>query len=494
MTNPLRSTLFLVAALMGFSIAALVAVVVASSQGIDRLSREEDREIREAIALIEGAYQLKVAYERQLVGLHGFVATGDDRLLAPWREGRRDFERVSAGLESRIREGEHRRLIDQLRDVEARHLAYGERLIALRRAGRAPEAQALVSTSGVALKAEAIALANALIALQRAQVAGLHDEVNRVEGQVRHQLWLWALVSVPITLLLAASIAWRVVVPLRSLAEASKAIARGDMHMRVTPLHHDEFGEVARAFNTMAEAVERSVVTLRESNEELVRVDRYKDDFLSMVTHELKTPLTAILGFARLLERGRHGPLSDEQRESMAKIVGNASRMRALVDDLLDQTAIRQGRLELALAPTPYRPLLDEAVAQVQALALQKRITLSVSAPDGLAPHLDGVRMAQVLANLLSNALKFTPEGGAVSLEAVREGDRLRTTVTDTGPGIAEADRSRLFQPFSKLSRATGGTGLGLSISRAIVEAHGGRMGAESTPGRGSAFWFTLPL
>lgn len=488
-----RSTLFLIALLMAVNVVAMLMVVVVSTRGIDRISLAEDREIRVAMALIEDVYQLKVAMERQVVGLRGFAATGQAELLQPWEEGVQDFQKVVAELESQPGNAESRRLLAEVKAIEMSHRQYGERLIAFKRAGRDREVQELLRRGGIALKFQAVATIDALIAAQRRQIDRIHQGVNNVEDQVRLQLYVGTLISLPIILLLAASIAWRVIGPLRDLAAASRAIAVGELHVRVNKRFDDEFGAVATAFNTMVEEVERTLKSLQRGNEELRLASQYKDDFLSMVTHEIKTPLTAISGFARMLERGRNGPLNDEQRQSVAKILSNTTRLLEMVNDLLDSTIIRQGKLELMIMPTPYATLVDEVVSQMQAIAHQKGIRLTVDAPANVVLGIDADRIAQVLVNFLSNALKFTPDGGTIQVRTVVAGDRVVTEVEDTGPGISPDEISRLFVPFVTLGHAASGTGLGLSISRAIIEAHGGAIGARSTPGSGSVFYFTLP-
>ncbi|MFP5501210.1 MAG: histidine kinase dimerization/phospho-acceptor domain-containing protein, partial [Candidatus Sericytochromatia bacterium] len=371
-----HSTMFSIAALMLFSTVALFALVYISTQGIDRMAREEEREMRVAMSLIEDGYRLKVAFAQQMVGLRGYLAAGDPALLRTWEQGKQDFAEAVAELDASLQQPEDRRLLEAVLAIETRHRAVGDALIALKREGREAEARTLFLEDSRPLNPEALQAIDALIEAQRRQVWRLHEQVQQAEQQVRTQLTLGALLSVPESLFLAAMLLLRVLLPLRELAAASRALTEGHYEVRVKHQRPDEFGEVAAAFNTMAGAVERSLTSLRESNEELKRVDRYKDDFLSVVTHELKTPLTAIVGFARMMERNRSGPpLTEPQRHSLGKILSNASRMLALVNDMLDSTTIRQGRLELQPAPTPYAPLVAEVVAQVQALAQQKHQT-----------------------------------------------------------------------------------------------------------------------
>ncbi|MNS81343.1 Non-motile and phage-resistance protein [compost metagenome] len=227
--------------------------------------------------------------------------------------------------------------------------------------------------------------------------------------------------------------------------------------------------------------------------------DRLKDEFLSILSHELRTPINAIMGFGSVLDDEIAGPLNPAQHTYTAKILSSADALLALIEDLLIVSRVQAGKFSVALQPTSFSGLVDDALASQSPAADKKAITLVNQVPAGL-PLLqaDPLRLTQVINNLLSNALKFTPPGGRVSVRADVTDGRLRCEVTDTGIGIAEADQPKLFQRFSQLdmssTRAASGAGLGLSIVKAIVEAHGGTVGVTSEPGAGAAFWFTLPL
>ncbi|HEY9855302.1 MAG TPA: HAMP domain-containing sensor histidine kinase, partial [Stenomitos sp.] len=231
---------------------------------------------------------------------------------------------------------------------------------------------------------------------------------------------------------------------------------------------------------------------------ELRQADKAKDEFLSVISHELRTPLNFIMGFTSILDDEVAGPMNAQQHEFLGKILGGVDRMLVLVNDLLDFAKIQAGKLTLAPDQTEIRPLVDDVLATMRPLADQKRITLSAQVAEPYVAYVDGRRILQVLTNLVGNAIKFTPEGGKIHIEARREGDRLCTEVTDTGIGIAPEDVPKLFTRFRQLdmsnTREAGGTGLGLSISKGIVEAHGGEIGVRSRKGVGSTFWFTLPL
>jgi PAS domain S-box-containing protein len=246
------------------------------------------------------------------------------------------------------------------------------------------------------------------------------------------------------------------------------------------------------------EAVIRQLGALRQANAQLRQVDRYKDEFLSVISHELRTPLNFITGFASILDDEVDGPLTPKQHLHLGKILAGSDRMLSLVNDLLDFAKLQAGKFDLSPEPTPYAPLVDDVVTSMRPLADHQGVTLVTDVQVPVPPVLDGVRVVQVLTNLISNAVKFTGRGGTIRISATVEDGALVTRVSDTGMGIAEADIPKLFNRFRQLdmstTRAAGGTGLGLAISKALIEAHSGAIGVESAVGQGSTFWFRLPM
>ena len=228
-------------------------------------------------------------------------------------------------------------------------------------------------------------------------------------------------------------------------------------------------------------------------------LDRMKTEFVSQVSHELRTPLTAIQGFTDLMLDGDAGEVNEEQAESLGIVKSNADRLVALINDLLDVSRIESGRIKLNMAVVDVRAILDGVVAMMRPLLDAKGQTLTLSVEDGLpAAWGDHDRVVQVATNLVSNAHKYTQEGGSIEVSARREGEFVRVAVRDNGMGIAAEDMPRLFSRFyrvdNSLTREIGGTGLGLSIVKSIVEMQGGTVAVESQPGAGSTFAFTVPI
>ncbi len=244
---------------------------------------------------------------------------------------------------------------------------------------------------------------------------------------------------------------------------------------------------------------------LLASNQELARATRLKDEFLANMSHELRTPLNAILGMTEGLLEALFGDINEKQKKSLQTIENSASHLLSLINDILDVAKIESGLIELELNSVAIEPLCSSSLAFIKQIALNKRIQLDINLPHYL-PNLlvDERRIRQVLINLLTNAVKFTPEGGKVTLTASQvETDTnpaqtfLRIAITDTGIGISSENVDKLFKPFvqidSALNRQYTGTGLGLALVKQIVELHGGQVGLTSKIGEGSCFTVDLP-
>lgn len=244
----------------------------------------------------------------------------------------------------------------------------------------------------------------------------------------------------------------------------------------------------------------KAASVLQEKNVELERANKAKDSFLASMSHELRTHLNGIIGFAEFLADGKPGAINPKQKEYLEDILTSGRHLLHLINDILDIVKIQAGKLELN--PEAFRPQdgIQEVCAGVRPIAQNKRITVGVEIAAGLdAVTLDLHRFKQVLYNLVSNALKFTDEGGSVRIRGESLApDRFRLSVCDSGIGIRPEDIGRLFAEFEQLesgaSRRFGGTGLGLALARKIVEMQGGAIGVESKFGVGSTFFVILPV
>jgi signal transduction histidine kinase len=236
---------------------------------------------------------------------------------------------------------------------------------------------------------------------------------------------------------------------------------------------------------------------LRERNAALETADRLKSEFMANVSYELRTPLNAIIGFSELLTQQLFGRLNERQLEYAQAILSSSSALISLINDILDLATIEAGYMTLELGPIEIRPLLTGLAALVQERARSRELTLAVDCADDLGNvNADERRLKQALFNLVSNALKFTPPGGRITLRGRRQGDKALLSVIDTGVGIPEDERERVFGSFERgqQSGRAAGVGLGLSLVRSLVELHGGEVRLESEVGSGTTITCLLPV
>ncbi|MGI4792195.1 MAG: ATP-binding protein [Janthinobacterium lividum] len=241
------------------------------------------------------------------------------------------------------------------------------------------------------------------------------------------------------------------------------------------------------------------IIALRDITRER-ELDKMKTDFISVVSHELRTPLTSIKGYTDLLLSGATGELAELQSEFLGIIQLSTTRLSNLINDILDISRIESGTLEIKHEPIDYRKIVADTLRLMKAAADAKQVSMDAALPETIPPvRGDTDKVTQVLTNLVSNAIKYTPEGGWVKVSLEVSGEASVTTcVADSGIGIMPDDQKKLFQKFFRAdnssTREAGGTGLGLVIAKTLIELLGGAIWLESEPGRGSRFYFTLPL
>lgn len=256
--------------------------------------------------------------------------------------------------------------------------------------------------------------------------------------------------------------------------------------------------EYSRQLEHKTAELERASAALRAANERLKELDRLKDEFLSTVTHELRTPLTSIRALTEVLHDNPDIEL-EQRQEFLGLVITESERLTRLINQVLDMAKIEAGEIDWQVGPMDLGAALEQAAAATARLFHERGITLSVTIPHGLPPvRGDHDRLVQVAVNLLSNAAKFTPAGGRAALSAAADGDHLRVSVTDSGPGIAPEHQAIVFERFRQvgdtMTDKPQGTGLGLAICKRIVEHLGGRIWVDSAPGSGATFAFTVPL
>ena len=300
--------------------------------------------------------------------------------------------------------------------------------------------------------------------------------------------WLGALT---LALAGAAAVAWATFGPahrrLKALEEAARRLGDGDLSARAPTDGADEIAELAAAFNRTAAALQHEIDRVRAEQ-------ATRRQLLADVSHELHTPLTAIRGYIETLQM-RELPLTDADRARYLAIVSDETeRLERLIADLLDLSRLESGRLTIRVERVQVPALFSRVLDRFLPTAQARGVTLEMAAVP-LVVTGDAGRLEQALSNLVSNALRFTPAGGRVRVEARQQDGATLLAVQDTGPGLSPEQASRVFERFYKAdaSRSDEGTGLGLSIVRAIVEAHGGTVDVESGEGQGSTFVLRLP-
>jgi two-component system sensor histidine kinase BaeS len=298
-------------------------------------------------------------------------------------------------------------------------------------------------------------------------------------GRVRLALAVSGGMALMVALVLGALLMRNITRPLAQLAAASQSIAAGDLATRVPVRSWDEIGQLAVAFNQMAAGLACAEEARRQQAAD--------------IAHELRTPLTVIQGHLEALADG----ILPADEENLIPVLDQARLLARLVEDLRTLSLAEAGRLELNLAPADVGDWAAGTVSGFQAVAAERGITLDLMVADDLPDaRMDAERMAQVLGNLLDNALRHTSQGGRVTVHVARHDGQVAVTVTDSGPGVPPEHLSRLFERFwrgdSSRSRRTGGSGLGLAIARRIVEAHGGRIWAQNVAEGGLRVGFSL--
>ena len=294
-------------------------------------------------------------------------------------------------------------------------------------------------------------------------------------------------VAVFVAAIIAALLTQSVSRPVYELERGMRRVADGDLEssVNISPSRTDEFGRLAVSFHDMTR--------------QLAELDKLKAEFVSVASHELKTPINVILGYTQLLQDELYGPLTDKQKNVTIVLEKQTKTLARLVRQLLDVSRFEAGSGKLDIRPTELRGFLHNLEESFQVLADQKNVRFAINM-DGNLPasvYWDADRMNEVLGNLLSNAFKFTNEGGEVELSVLTVHQGIQMEVRDTGAGIPAEQVPRIFEKFYQADNqdaaSHAGTGLGLAIARQIVEAHGGSISCDSTPGVGTTFSLVMP-
>ena len=428
--------------------------------------------------------------------VRGFVITKNQRDLDPWRNAQERYPNEMEKLLNLTRDNpqQHLRALKLRSAIHSYLQTYSRPLVGFME--RNPQYAPTVALSNRG-RAQVEAIRARFGQFLNTETALSNSRQSRARTTAKHALWVGGAglgASLLLILLGAAYLNRAVARPVRLTARAAARIAGGDFSERLQTTGPGEVGELERTFNTMAASLERTLADLEERNRTLAESERVKGELVSNVSHELRTPLASVLGFSALMLDRELPP--DERRRYLEVIRTEAHRLAALLNDLLDLQRVEQEAIELRHELVDINDLLAAQVtlysAQSEAHALRFE-----TAGEPLLIRGDRDRLAQVIGNLLSNGIKYSPEGGEVEVGASRIGDEVTVWVRDRGLGIPDEHKDRIFTKFFRgdvgRERGIAGTGLGLVLARQIIEAHGGEVGFESQEGAGSTFWVRLP-
>jgi signal transduction histidine kinase len=487
---PLVQRIVLASALLAVLVGAAFVVLIVAVSSLRTTTGEANRskDVTAATLVLE---QDVLALE---AALRGFVTTSDPRFLRPWRDARSTLPASAAAVE-KLAQGDsaqERRVRRLAASIDAYVEEYALPLVTITRLSPAAARTAVATAEG---RRRLDALRGQIDRVLRAENALSGRRLASAKSQASRAIIL-ALValgaSVLLVLLFGVELVKAVANPVRRASDAAKDVAGGDLSVRLPERGPSEVHDLSVAFNEMAASLEHNKQELEAQNLQLRESERIRSELIGVISHEVRTPLACVMGYTSLLQtrdldhatRGRYLTIiSDEAR-----------RLESLVDDLADFKRIEEGRLTLEEERFDLGTLLEEQAESFRGRSEKHSLTVDV-APE-LMVHADRHRIAQVIANLLANAMKYSPEGGMIEVSGSSAEGIVHVSVRDEGVGIAEEYRSRIFTKFFRGGaggHGFGGVGLGLAISREIIEAHSGRMGFESGVGGGSVFWFELP-
>jgi signal transduction histidine kinase len=470
----------------------VIEVLLVSVGVIGFLSlREADKQTNQVLALqqkIEAYRQVQHDTLRQLHGVSTALALPNETTLA---SALRQINQFGYGLD-RISfvEKDEVALLDQVREEYARFIAVVSDVVDLIRNGRAADAKQreVVELGPLADKLER--LTNQLVNRAEADMVAGIDASRQTYAKSQILVAAVAIVSFVLTLVLGHAISRSVIDPVRTIHDGLSRMASGDFIQRIEVPNRDELGELAAHVNSTCKELQQLYRSLEEAS-------LHKSQFLANMSHELRTPLNAILGFSELLLDGIYGDLPKKMQSAVERIQRNGRHLLGLINDVLDLSKIEAGQLRLSLADYSVEELVSGVYTSVESLAAEKNLSLRIAVPPGLPPARgDERRLAQALFNLVGNAIKFT-DAGEVWIEVETKADSYIFSVRDTGPGVDEADQTKIFQEFQQvdnsITKTKGGAGLGLAIVKRIVEMHAGRIWIESRIGHGATFSFLVP-
>lgn len=470
-----------------FAIAALLiifgVVVIQVLSGINRRS-EELSQLRRKVAAFR---QLQHDTTAQLYSVtSALLSPGEQMLESALRqlnEFRYDLDRLQfvtrdeVELFKKIRK-EHEQLIQMITKV-----------VELTRGHEFTKANELRLTKTVPLADTLERLTNEMVNRAEADMETKIDESNQAYITSRWVVIGFAAGSIGLAILLGYAVSSSLMGPVMLMDERLRQIASGDFSRSVEVPNRDELGRLANNLNRMSEE-------LRDLYQKIQAASRHKSEFLASASHELRTPLNAIIGFSGMLKKRMFGDLNEKQAEYVDDIYTSGNHLLSLINDLLDLAKVESGRIELDVKQFDLPSALENSIALVRERANRHGIMIDLAIDERLSSFMgDERKLKQIMLNVLSNAAKFTPDGGRITVKANHVDKGVQISVSDTGVGIKPEDQQTIFEEFRQVgddSHKREGTGLGLTLTKKLVELHGGRIRVESEVEKGSTFTFTL--
>jgi len=474
-----------------------------SLQTIAKMSRQSQL-LHQAHERVDSSRQIEHALAMQMNFIAMALLLKDEDTIAHFLRENNRFNNTLALLEEAA-PPEEEQMIQWIRAAQDEILTTVADIANLIRDGKVDEAMTLQLKNGYPQYHQIERLVNQVVKSEEDKMDTLSKIVTAAHRRAMILMGGFVGTSILLALLLGFVISWSFILPVREAQAFLSQVAKGDFSTTIDVPNRDELGALATRMNQMSRELHRLYSDQRQAaqqlqtlNDELERASQAKSNFLASMSHELRTPLNAILGYTELILDEIYGEVPARIRDVQERVQQSGRHLLGLINDVLDLSKIEAGSMQLS--PTEYavRDIVDSVSSSLRSLAAEKGLEFVAGAQADIPVAFgDGRRIAQCLMNLAGNALKFTKQG-RVEIWVERQGETLVYRVSDTGIGIPQHQLESIFAEFqqadSTITHEFGGTGLGLSITKKFVEMHKGRIWVESEVGKGSTFFFSIPL